>query len=102
MVALSPSWRNHGVGSTVIRYLEERLLHAGGRKISVLVSNFESGQTALVNRGFVPTHELVLYEKSEPLKPSAMRVLDEWGGELLDENLWGLVAGMDEEKQLND
>ncbi len=100
VVAISPSWRQQGVGSAMIRHLEERLLHAGVRKISALLSNFEAGQTALVNRGFVPTQGLILYEKSEPLEPSTMRVLDEWGGELLDEKLWELVAGMDEEKQL--
>jgi len=100
VVAISPSWRHQGVGSAMIRRLEERLLHAGVRKISALLSNFEASQTALVNRGFVPTHGLVLYEKFEPLEPSTMRVLDEWGGELLNEKLWELVAGMEEEKQL--
>ena len=100
VVAISPAWRNQGVGSAMIRRLEERLLHAGVRKISAILSNFKAGQTALINRGFTQTHGLVLYEKSEPLEPSTMRVLDEWGGELLDERLWERVAGMTEEKDL--
>lgn len=98
IVAISPSWRKQGIGSAMIQRLEEKLLHEGVRKISALLTNVEAGQTALVNRGFTATEGLVLYEKSEPIEPSAMRVLDLWGGELCDAALWDRVAGMDAEK----
>jgi SpoVK/Ycf46/Vps4 family AAA+-type ATPase len=100
IVAISPKWRHQGIGSAMLQRLEEKLLHEGVRKISALLTNFEAGQTALVNRGFSPTHDLVLYEKSEPIEPSAMRVLDQWGGELCDAALWDRVAGMEAEKTL--
>lgn len=100
IVAISPKWRHQGIGSAMLQRLEEKLLHEGIRKISALLTNFEAGQTALVNRGFSPTHGLVLYEKSEPIEPSAMRVLDQWGGELCDVALWDRVAGMEAEKTL--
>lgn len=100
IVAISPSWRKQGIGSAMIQRLEEKLLHEGVRKISVLSSNVEAGQTALLNRGFTATEGLTLYEKSEPIEPSAMRVLDLWGGELCDATLWDRVAGMDAEKNL--
>ncbi|GDX28911.1 hypothetical protein LBMAG13_13410 [Actinomycetes bacterium] len=100
IVAISPSWRQQGIGSAMLQRLEDKLLHEGVRKISALLTNFEAGQTALVNRGFHPIHGLVLYEKSEPIEPSAMRVLDQWGGELCDATLWDRVAGMDTEKTL--
>ena len=100
IVAISPSWRNQGIGSAMLQRLEEKLLHEGVRKISALLTNSEAGQTALVNRGFNPTHGLVLYEKSEPIEPSAMRVVDQCGGELCDAALWDRVAGMEAEKTL--
>jgi len=102
IVAISPKWRHQGIGSAMIQRLEEKLLHEGVRKISALLTNFEAGQTALVNRGFNPIHGLVLYEKSEPIEPSSMRVLDVWGGELCDGSLWDSVAGMEAEKTLID
>jgi AAA+ superfamily predicted ATPase len=100
IVAISPTWRHQGIGSAMLQRLEEKLLHEGVRNISALLTNFEAGQTALVNRGFNPTHGLVLYEKSEPIEPSAMRVVDQWGGELCDAALWDRVAGMEAEKTL--
>jgi len=51
-------------------------------------------------RGFLATHGLVLYEELEPLMPSEVGVLDEWGGELLSSETWDLVAGMSIEKSL--
>lgn len=102
IVAISPKWRHQGIGSAMIQRLEEKLLHEGVRKISALLTNFEAGQTALVNRGFHPIHGLVLYEKSEPIEPSSMRLLDVWGGELCDGSLWDSVAGMEAEKTLID
>ncbi|MFN8021257.1 MAG: bifunctional GNAT family N-acetyltransferase/ATP-binding protein [Acidimicrobiales bacterium] len=99
VVAIAPAWRHRGIGSAVLARLEERLLHLGVRKVSALSSE-QAGQAALVNRGFRATNGLVLYEKTEPLEPSAMRIVDRWGGELLDGRLWDDVAGMTREKEL--
>jgi transitional endoplasmic reticulum ATPase len=100
IVAIAPAWRHQGLGSAMLARLEERLLHLGVRKMSALLSAEQAGQTALVNRGFVATEGLVLYEKTEPLEPSAMRIVDAWGGELLAASLWDDVAGMAREKAL--
>lgn len=100
IVAIAPAWRHRGIGSAMLARLEERLLHLGVRKLSALLSDEQAGQTALLNRGFVATSGLVLYEKTEPLEPSAMRIVDAWGGELLAPALWDDVAGMAREKAL--
>ncbi|MFM1752509.1 MAG: hypothetical protein RL119_1471, partial [Actinomycetota bacterium] len=63
-------------------------------------SNSQAGETALVNRGFTSTHNLVLYEKLEPIAPTAMRIVDQYGGEILSASLWDRVAGMHEEKKV--
>ncbi|MCX6525620.1 MAG: bifunctional GNAT family N-acetyltransferase/ATP-binding protein [Actinobacteria bacterium] len=99
-LTIAPAWRKQGIGSALIRALEERLLHLGARKISTLLGVGQVGEEALGNRGFQATHGLVLYEKLEPLMPSEVGVLDDWGGDLLSSENWDLVAGMSAEKTL--
>jgi transitional endoplasmic reticulum ATPase len=100
VVMIDPDHRHQGLGSAMIRRLEDNLLHLGVRKISALLSTAQAGETALINRGFVATSGLVLYEKLEPLAPTAMRIVDQYGGEMLSEDLWDRVAGMTNEKQI--
>ena len=100
VVMIDPNWRRQGVGSAMLQRLEDKLLHLGVRKISALLSNSQAGETALLNRGFTTTQGLVLYEKLEPLAPISMRIVDQYGGELLSENLWDSVSGMREEKHI--
>ncbi len=102
VVVIDPERRHQGVGSAMIQRLEDKLLHLGVRKISALLSSAQAGETALVNRGFSPTSGLVLYEKLEPLAPTAMRIVDRYGGEILSDRLWDQVAGMDAEKRIID
>ena len=100
VVMIDPKFRRQGLGSAMLQRLEEKLLHQGIRKISALLSNSQAGETALINRGFTSTHDLVLYEKLEPIAPTSMRIIDTYGGELLSESLWDSVSGMREEKQI--
>lgn len=102
LVAISPKWRRRGIGSALARGLEDRLQHLGVRRISALLGPGEVGERALLNRGFTATHGMVLYEKSLLLEPGDMRIVDKWGGQILDGDLWGDTAGMEREKALID
>ncbi|MEY3278488.1 MAG: hypothetical protein RLZZ426_974 [Actinomycetota bacterium] len=102
LVAISPEWRGHGIGSALARGLEDRLLHLGVRKISALLGPGEVGEQALLNRGFTPTHGMVLYEKFLSLEPGDVRIIDKWGGQILGEELWDQAAGMERDKALID
>lgn len=102
LVAISPQWRRRGIGSALARGLEERLLHLGVRKISALLGPGEVGEQALLNRGFTATEGMVLYEKHLSLEPGEVRIIDKWGGQILDEDLWEQAAGMEREKALID
>lgn len=100
VVVIDAAWRHQGLGSAMLQRLEEKLMHLGVRKISALLSSTQAGETALVNRGFSSIHNLVLYEKLEPIAPTAMRIVDQYGGEIPSESLWDRVAGMHEEKKI--
>ncbi|MFM8563191.1 MAG: ATP-binding protein [Acidimicrobiia bacterium] len=102
VVTIDPGWRHQGVGSKMLFRLEEKLMHLGVRKISALLSKSQAGETALVNRGFSAIHDLILYEKLEPIAPTAMRIVDQYGGEILSSDLWNCVAGMHAEKKIID
>ena len=101
-VAIAPEWRKKGIGSALARGLEGRLLHLGVRKISALLGPGKVGETAFINRGFVATTGMVLYEKSLSLEPGDVRIIDKWGGQILDGDLWDEAAGMEREKNLID
>jgi transitional endoplasmic reticulum ATPase len=102
LVAISPQWRGRGIGSALSRGLEDRLLHLGVRKVSALLGPGEVGEQALLNRGFTATQGMVLYEKFLSLEPGDVRIVDKWGGQILDGELWDEVAGMEREKALID
>ena len=102
LVAIDPQWRRRGIGSALARGLEDRLLHFGVRKISALLGPGEVGEQALLNRGFTPTNGMVLYEKFLSLEPGEVRIIDKWGGQILDGDLWDRAAGMEREKTLID
>jgi transitional endoplasmic reticulum ATPase len=102
LVAIAPKWRRRGIGSALAKGLEDRLLHLGVRRISALLGPGEVGEQALLNRGFTATTGMVLYEKSLLLEPGDVRIIDKWGGQILDGDLWGQAAGMEREKALID
>jgi ATP-dependent 26S proteasome regulatory subunit len=102
VVTIDSAYRHQGVGSKMLLRLEEKLMHLGVRKISALLSKSQAGETALVNRGFSAIHDLILYEKLEPIAPTAMRIVDQYGGEILSPDLWDRVAGMHAEKKIID
>jgi transitional endoplasmic reticulum ATPase len=100
LIAIAPDWRRRGVGSALTRELENRLLHRGVRRISALFNPGNVGEQALVNRGYTPTKGMVLYEKSLSYEPSEVRIIDKWGGQILDGDIWDQLAGMEREKAL--
>lgn len=102
LVAIAPQWRGRGIGSALAKGLEDRLLHQGVRRISALLGPGEVGEQALLNRGFTATTGMVLYEKSLSLEPGEVRIIDKWGGQILDGDLWDKAAGMEREKALID
>ena len=93
-IAIAPEWRNKGIGSALIGCVEAAFLKAGCHRIVALLTEGQVGAAALINRGFEVTPNLALYEKDEPLRPTAFSILERWNGELIDKSRWESFSGL--------
>jgi transitional endoplasmic reticulum ATPase len=93
-IAIAPEWRNKGIGSALIGRVEAAFLKAGCHRIVALLTEGQVGAAALINRGFEVTPNLALYEKDEPLRPTAFSILERWNGELIDQSRWESFSGL--------
>ncbi|MFB8266766.1 ATP-binding protein [Streptomyces sp. NPDC055955] len=99
VVALAATWRNRGIGSSLIAELERRLRSQGVRRIGALIAPGATGTAALENSGYRARSGLVFYQKVEHLGASDAGLLAELGGRMLPEGLWNSLAGMEREKE---
>ena len=60
-LALHPEWRNKGVGSAILRELDQQVIHAGAYRLLALVSPDQVAELAFANQGFIRTDGLRLY-----------------------------------------
>jgi transitional endoplasmic reticulum ATPase len=99
-LALSPDWRNRGLGSDLLAALEQRLLARGVSRLSALLPEGETGSTAFTNSGFAARHAITYYEKTESSSPAAASLLNELGAAVPNARLWAHIAGMSREKDI--
>lgn len=99
-LALHPSVRQRGLGSSLVGELEQRLVALGVRRIRGILPSEETGTQAFQNSGFSKRGPMLLFEKMEGIDPRAARLLRELGGEMLPHGLWGDISGMSAEKSL--
>jgi transitional endoplasmic reticulum ATPase len=97
---IHPSFRGLGIGSELLRAVEDRVVHSGVRRIEALLGAGQVGEGALIKRGFKSTMGLTLFVKDEPLAPGQVDLLDAWGGERIEPTAWDAIAGMRELKHL--
>jgi transitional endoplasmic reticulum ATPase len=97
---IHPAFRGRGIGSELLRAVEDRVIHSGVRRIEALLGAGQVGGEALIKRGFQTTVGLTLFVKDEPLAPAQVDLLDSWGGELIEPTAWDAIAGMHELKDL--
>ena len=99
LLALANDWRGQGLGSAMLTELERRLMARGVHRLSALLAEGETGVKAFRNCGY-ETRDLTYFERVVPLQPQEIGLLDRLGGRMLPRGLWGMLAGMEREKQL--
>jgi transitional endoplasmic reticulum ATPase len=100
-LSLSPHWRHRGIGSALLKGLEERLLPLGVHRISCLLSSHsEIGAEALVHQGFSYREGVVFFEKLETVSSSSHGLLAQLGGRVIRPDAWEALGGMVREKEL--
>ncbi len=99
-IAIDQKLRNQGVGSALLRALEERLLRMGVRRIAALLPEGGVGHEAFLHQGYELTPGVEYFEKREPLRPADLDLLGSVGGQMIDPRVWDELAGMDETKAL--
>jgi MoxR-like ATPase/GNAT superfamily N-acetyltransferase len=99
-IAIDLDWRRHGVGSALLERAEAAFLKEGCVRIVALLHDGQVGSTALVNRGFDITPNLSLYQKDEPLRPTAFSTLERWGGELIAPARWESFNGLSMQREI--
>ena len=99
-LTLHPDARRQGLGSALIRELEQRLVARGTRRVRGILPDAETGTQAFLNSGFRSRGPMLVFEKEERIDPHAARLLRELGGEVLPDDLWDRISGMAKEKEL--
>jgi len=104
-LALHPSWRQQGIGSSLLRALDQEIIHKGASRLIALVHPGQVGELAFANQGFTHLDGLHLYVRDASMVPrnwrpsSATAVASRVGalgvdeGLLLDEGALGAPGG---------
>lgn len=98
--AVAPGWRRRGVGTSLLRALERRLLSAGVRDVSMLAPRDAEAIEAARACGYATNPDLLYLEKRGLQRGSVDDRVEELGGQWLPQDLWHAIGGMEQEKDL--
>jgi transitional endoplasmic reticulum ATPase len=98
--SVKPSWRRRGVGASLLRALERRLLSLGAHDISILAPGSGEASDAARAAGYTQHDHLIYLERRQLHVTSADDRVEELGGLWLPAELWQSIGGMEREKDL--
>jgi len=98
--AVDEAWRSKGLGSAMLREIEERMAGHQASTLSALVPIEETRLDAFRNAGFVEKKALRYLERTVPVQRDEYTQLEALGGRLMPRGLWDEVGGMRREKEL--
>jgi GNAT superfamily N-acetyltransferase len=97
--ALHPQWRRRGIGSALLRQLDQEVIHRGSSRLLAVVQAGQVGEDAFVNQGFTHLEGLHLYARDASMVPA---VVERFGGTAPQEGLWESMKGFSSAKELLD
>jgi len=102
MLALHPQWRQQGIGSALLRQLDQEIIHRGARRLLALVSPGQVGESAFANQGFTRRDGLELYLRDASMVPEELAIVERFGGQVPGAGLWESMKGFSTAKGLLD
>lgn len=99
-LAIHPEWRNRGIGSALLKTLDQEVVHRGARRLLALVRAGQVGELALVNQGFSCLEGLHLYERAASMVPEELAVVERYGGHFPPSGQWEAMKGFSTTKDL--
>jgi len=79
-LAIHPDWRHRGIGSDLLRSLDQEIIHRGARRLLAVVHPGQSGELAFANQGFTRVDGLHLYVRDASMVPEELAVVERYGG----------------------
>ena len=93
VLALHPGWRHRGIGSALLRGLDQQIIHAGARRLVAMVRPGQVGEEAFVNQGFAHQDGLHLYVRDASMVPEDLAVVERYGGGFPGPGQWEAMKG---------
>lgn len=99
-LAIHPKWRHRGLGSALLRQLDQEIVHHGAHRLLALVEPGQVGGVAFANQGFTRTDGLHLYVRSASMVPEELAIVERHGGHFPLSGLWEAMKGFSVTKDL--
>ncbi len=100
--ALHPGWRRQGIGSALLRQLDQEVIHRGSSRLLAVVQAGQVGEDAFVNQGFTRLEGLHLYARDVSMVPEELAIVERFGGNVPPDGLWESMKGFSAAKELLD
>jgi transitional endoplasmic reticulum ATPase len=98
--SVAAGWRRRGVGASLLRALERRLLSAGVRDVSILAPGDSEAVEAARAAGYAAHRSLLYLDKHRLQSGTPDDRVEDLGGQWLSQDLWHSIGGMEHEKDL--